>query len=216
MTARPVPERPPGAVRDVRRLVPGRSATRGPRVRRLVPALLAVVLLAGCGVPVDDEPRLVREPPGRFPTPAGTSTADPDGRAGEPFCFVRDEGLAVVNRRVDGLPGVDTHLQHLLAGPDRAERRSGLATALPGSVVVAGATLSGTVATIDVRQAGQDAGRNDEVLAFGQIVCSLTQRPDVYSVAFRRDGQPLEVPRADGSVSALPLTAADYRPLMLR
>ncbi|QLQ35651.1 GerMN domain-containing protein [Micromonospora robiginosa] len=184
--------------------------------RRLLPALLAAVLLAGCGVPVDDEPRLVREPPGRFPTPAGTSTADPDGRVGEPFCFVRDEGLAVVNRRVDGLPGVDAHLQHLLAGPDSAERRSGLATALPGTVVVAGATLTGGVATVDVRQAGQEAGRNDEVLAFGQIVCSLTQRPDVDSVAFRRDGQPLEVPRADGSVSALPLTAADYRPLMPR
>ncbi|MEV0002708.1 GerMN domain-containing protein [Micromonospora sp. NPDC050980] len=194
-----------------------RRPTGARRRRRLVPALLAVVLLAGCGVPVDDEPRLVREPPGRFPTtPAGTPTADPDGRAGEPFCFVRDGGLAVVKRRVDGLPGVDAHLQHLLAGPDSAERRSGLATALPGTVAVAGATLAGSVATVDVREAGQDVGRNDEVLAFGQIVCSLTQRPDVDSVAFRRDGQPLEVPRADGSVSALPLTAADYRPLMRR
>ncbi|WP_176308791.1 GerMN domain-containing protein [Micromonospora sp. NBS 11-29] len=179
-------------------------------------AALAVVLLAGCGVPVDDEPRLVQPPPGRSPTPAGTATVDPDGRVDEPFCFVRDEGLAVATRRVEGLPGVDAHLQHLLAGPDRAERSRGLATALPGTVAVAGATLGGTVATVDVRQAGEETGRNDEVLAFGQIVCSLTQRPDVDSVAFRRDGQPLEVPRADGSVSALPLTAADYRPLLPR
>ncbi|RLQ00949.1 hypothetical protein EAD96_24660 [Micromonospora sp. BL1] len=184
--------------------------------RRLVPGLLAAVLLAGCGVPVDDEPRVVQTPPGAFPTPAVSSTADGDGRVDEPFCFVRDDGLVVVKRRVDGLPGVDSHLQHLLAGPDGGERRQGLATALPGTVAVAGATLTGTLATVDVRQAGEETGRNDEVLAFGQIVCSLTQRPDVYSVAFRRDGQPLEVPRADGSLSALPLTAADYRPLLPR
>ncbi len=199
-----------------RRVVPGRPAVGRPTARRLVPALLAVVLLAGCGVPVDDEPRLVQPPPGRFPTPAGSTTADPDGRVDEPFCFVRDDGLAVVTRRVDGLPGVDAHLQHLLAGPDQTERGRGLATALPGTVTVAGAALAGTVATVDVRQAGEETGRNDEVLAFGQIVCSLTQRPDVDSVAFRRDGEPLEVPRADGSVSALPLTAADYRPLLPR
>ncbi|MET8837485.1 GerMN domain-containing protein [Micromonospora sp. NPDC004540] len=184
--------------------------------RRLLPALLAAALVGGCGVPVDDEPRRVRPPAGGFPTPAGTATADPDGRVDEPLCFVRDDGLAAVARRVDDLPGVDGHLQHLLAGPDGAERDRGLATALPGTVAVAGATLTGTVATVDVRQVGEETGRNDEVLAFGQIVCTLTQRPDVDSVAFRRDGQPLEVPRADGNLSALPLTAADYRPLLHR
>ncbi|MET8911416.1 GerMN domain-containing protein [Micromonospora sp. NPDC004551] len=184
--------------------------------RRLLPVLLAAVLLGGCGVPVDDEPRPVQPPPGGFPTPAGTATAEPDGRVDEPLCFVRGDGLAVVTRRVDGLPDVDAHLQHLLAGPDGAERDGGLATALPGTVAVAGATLAGAVATVDVRQAGEETGRNDEVLAFGQIVCTLTQRPDVDSVAFRRDGQPLEVPRADGNVSSLPLTAADYRPLLHR
>ncbi|MGC4897077.1 GerMN domain-containing protein [Micromonospora sp. DT31] len=191
------------------------TAGRTP-ARRLLPALVVAALLAGCGVPVDDEPRLVQPPAGPFPSPAGTTTADPDGRVDEPFCFVRGDELVVVNRRVEGLPGVDTHLQHLLAGPDGGERRRGLATALPGTVSVAGATLSGTVATVDVREAGEEIGRSDEVLAFGQIVCSLTQRPDVYGVAFRRGGQPLEVPRADGSVSALPLTAADYRPLLSR
>ncbi|MGR6320259.1 GerMN domain-containing protein [Micromonospora soli] len=186
------------------------------RCARLLPVLAVAVLLGGCGVPVDDQPRPVPAPPGGFPSPTGTATADPDGRVDETLCFVRADGLAAVTRRVDGLPGVDAHLQHLLAGPDGAERDRGLASALPGTITVAGATSTGTVATVDVRQAGEDTGRNDEVLAFGQIVCTLTQRPDVDSVAFQRDGQPLEVPRADGSLSSLPLTAADYRPLLRR
>ncbi|MFG2052605.1 GerMN domain-containing protein [Micromonospora sp. NPDC048930] len=183
--------------------------------RRLAPVLL-VVLLGGCGVPVDDAPRPVSAPPGSFPTAVGTASTDPDGRVDETLCFVRGDGLEAVTRRVDGVSGVDTHLQHLLAGPHDAERERGLATALPGTITVAGATAAGTVATVDVREAGEETGRSDEVLAFGQIVCTLTQRADVDSVAFRRDGQPLEVPRADGSLSALPLTAADYRPLLRR
>lgn len=185
-------------------------------MRRPLAAVLLVVLLGGCGVPVDDRPRPVSAPPGSFPAATGTATTDPDGRVDETLCFVRDDGLAAVTRRVDGLSGVDTHLQHLLAGPDDAERERGLSTALPGTITVAGASATGTVVTIDVREAGEETGRSDEVLAFGQIVCTLTQRADVDSVAFRRDGQPLEVPRADGSLSALPLTAADYRPLLRR
>ncbi|SBT41868.1 GerMN domain-containing protein [Micromonospora auratinigra] len=184
--------------------------------RRLVTVLLPVALLAGCGVPVDDAPRPVSAPPGVVPSRTGTATADPDGRVDETLCFVREDGLAAVTRRVDGVSGVDSHLQHLLAGPDPAERDRGLATALPGTITVAGATVAGSLVTVDVREAGEETGRSDDVLAFGQIVCTLTQRPEVDSVSFRRDGQPLEVPRADGSLSALPLTAADYRPLLRR
>jgi hypothetical protein len=185
-------------------------------MRRPLVVVLLVVLLGGCGVPVDDRPRPVTAPPGSFPAGSGTATTDPDGRVDETLCFVRGVGLAAVTRRVDGLSGVDTHLQHLLAGPDEGERERGLSSALPGTVAVAGASTAGTVVTVDVREAGEETGRSDEVLAFGQIVCTLTERADVDSVAFRRDGQPLEVPRADGSLSALPLTAADYRLLLHR
>ncbi|MFR9777193.1 GerMN domain-containing protein [Micromonospora sp. MS34] len=185
-------------------------------MRRHVASVLLVALLSGCGVPVDATPRSVSAPPGTFPTPAATATTESDGRVDETLCFVRDNGLEAVTRRVDGVSGVDTQLQHLLTGPDDTERERGLATALPGTVTVAGASATGTVAMIDVREAGEETGRSDEVLAFGQIVCTLTHRADVDSVAFRRDGQPLEVPRADGSLSSLPLTAADYRPLLRR
>ncbi|MCW3845013.1 GerMN domain-containing protein [Micromonospora yasonensis] len=185
-------------------------------MRRRLAAVLLVALLGGCGVPVDDSPRPLLPPRGSFPSPADTATADPDGRVDETLCFVRNDRLEALTRWVDGIPDVDTQLQHLLAGPDDAERDAGMATALPGTITVAGATATGTVAMVDVREAGDETGRSDEVLAFGQIVCTLTHRSDVDSVAFRRDGQPLAVPRADGSLSALPLTAADYRPLLIR
>lgn len=183
--------------------------------RRLIPPLILTVgLLAGCGVPVDDAPRTVQVPPGPFPTPVIGSAPAPAGRVDEPLCFVRDDQLDCVVRRVDALPDVDVHLQHLLAGPAGTEREIGLTSALPGTVTVAGVRLTGTLAEVDVREAGDETGRSDEVLAFGQIVCTLAGRGDVDSVSFRRDGQPLDVPRADGSLSRQPLSAADYLSLV--
>lgn len=170
---------------------------------------MLLVLLAGCGVPTDDQPRAVEAPYGPFPTPS-TAVSDPAGRFTEALYFVRDDRLVLVRRRLDVLPTVDQHLEHLLAGPNEAERAEGLATALFGAVTVAGIRLTETRAEVDVPSVAEGAGRSDEVFAFGQIVCTLTARPEVDSVSFLRDGAPLGVPRADGSLSSGPLTAADY------
>ncbi|MEV4199890.1 GerMN domain-containing protein [Micromonospora globbae] len=182
--------------------------------RRSAGLLLAVLALGGCGVPVDDAPRPVAQPPGPFPTPATASPTTASGRVEETLCFVRDDKLGRTVRRVDVLPSVEVQLQHLLAGPTEKERQAGLTSALPGTVVVAGARVNGALAEVDVRAAGEETGRSDEVFAFGQIVCTLTARDDVDRVSFRRDGRPLDVPRADGSFSRDPLTVADYAPLM--
>lgn len=170
---------------------------------------MLLVLLAGCGVPTDDQPRAVEAPYGPFPTPS-TAVSDPAGRFTEALYFVRDDRLVLVRRRLDVLPTVDQHLEHLLAGPNEAERAEGLATALFGAVTVAGIRLTETRAEVDVPSVAEGVGRSDEVFAFGQIVCTLTARPEVDSVSFLRDGAPLGVPRADGSLSPGPLTAADY------
>lgn len=170
---------------------------------------MLLVLLAGCGVPTDDQPRAVVAPYGPFPTPS-TAVSDPAGRFTEALYFVRDDRLVLVSRRLDVRPTINQHLEHLLAGPNEAERAEGLATALFGAVTVAGIRLTGTRAEVDVPSVAEGAGRSDEVFAFGQIVCTLTARPEVDSVSFLRDGAPLGVPRADGSLSPGPLTAADY------
>ncbi|MET8351674.1 GerMN domain-containing protein [Micromonospora sp. NPDC005206] len=181
--------------------------------RRLAPLAL-VALLTGCGVPTDDAPRTVRAPRGPFHSAAPADTTAPAGRADETVCLVRDNRIVSVVRRVDRVPTVEDQLRHLLAGPGTAERDSDLTSALPGAVNAAGATVSGTQARVAVDAPDDDAGRSDEVLAFGQIVCTLTGRDDVTTVVFLRDGKPLAVPRADGSLSEQPLTRADYAPLI--
>ncbi|TDB80565.1 GerMN domain-containing protein [Micromonospora sp. KC721] len=181
--------------------------------RRLVPLVLAV-LLAGCGIPTDAAPRTVQPPPGPFQNPAPADTPAVAGPAVETLCLVRDDRIVPVIRRVNRPPTVDDQLRDLLAGPIWTERDSGLTSALAGAVTTASATVHSRQAQVAVEAPDDDTGRSDEVLAFGQIVCTLTSRDDITTVAFLRDGKPLGVPRADGSLTEQPLARADYASLI--
>jgi hypothetical protein len=179
------------------------------------PLVALVLLLTGCGVPAEDAPRAVRPPFGPLPTPVTASPTAPAGRVGETLCFVRQDRLVPVTRLVKVVPTVEAQLRGLATGPTEAERDAGLTNALPGAVTVLAATVAGARVDVEVGETGDETGRSDELLAFGQIVCTLTARTDVSSVSFLRRGQPLGVPRADGSLSREPLTAADYTGLVV-
>jgi hypothetical protein len=184
-------------------------------MRRLagLTALLTLAAVAGCGVPVDAEPRAIDPPNGAYPALSQAAPNRP-GAVSERLCLVRDELLSAVTRSVQRAVSLDMHLRLLLDGPTEAERGAGFTSALTGTTSVQRVSQSRGIVTVDIGDRPQDTGRSDEVLGFGQIVCTLTTRPDVAAVAFANDGRPLGVPRADGSLSPGPLTAADYADLL--
>ncbi|GAA2626405.1 hypothetical protein GCM10010399_67370 [Dactylosporangium fulvum] len=174
--------------------------------------LLTGMLLSGCGVPTESGPRPL-EPSVHVANP-DTPTADtslPPGAAVEKLYLVRGNQLVGVERRVDRPPTLERQLADLLAGPTEREQDGGYGSALAGTDFILGAQLESGTAVVTV---GGTTIRNDEVLAYGQVVCTLAARDDVDRVRFVQDGQPLEVPRADGSLTSDPLTSADYVTLM--
>jgi hypothetical protein len=192
----------------------------GRRRQARVAAVLVVVGLVvlstmACGVPAEDDPRPIEA------TTAGASSApaqpagDGSGLAVETLYFVRDRSLVAVRRAGSRPPSVENQLEHLLAGPTDTEHDSGLSSALTGLGITARARVDGTAAVVDVGSRPDRAGRSDEVLAYGQIVCTLTARPDIETVIFHYEGQPVDVPRADGSLGRRPLAAADYASLVV-
>ena len=102
----------------------------------------------------------------------------------------------------------------LLAGATDAEQNTGISSALPGANVIGGVSVTDQVATVDLGPGLDGSGRNDAVLAFGQVVCTLDSRPDIDGVVFQQNGQRVGVPRATGSLSTGPLTTADYAGLL--
>jgi spore germination protein GerM len=185
--------------------------------RRLLILLMASLVgpaasgLAGCGVPLDDAPRDIR-----VPGEANASGGPSPGVAGSTvrrLYLVRDGRLVRVPRRVPAPRTPREQLDDLLAGPTAEESDEGLTSALT-TMTVTDLQLVDRRATIVLGDPSELGVRSDEVLAFGQIVCTLTSLPDVGTVSFVADGRPLRVPRADGSLTDSPLTIADYSALV--
>ena len=175
-------------------------------------AAAAVVLLGGCGVRAQSEPHGVDLPRHPLTTPGAGATV-PVGEVAQVVCLVRDGRLVQTVRRTPTYPGVQAQLDSLVAGPTQAERTAGLGSAL-SSVALIGRLLAGAEATVEVPDVEEGNARNDEILAYGQIVCTLTARDDVGAVVFTRGGQPLDVPRSDGTLTGGPLRSSDYADLL--
>jgi spore germination protein GerM len=171
-------------------------------------AVAVVALAAGCGVPLDGTPRDINDI--RVPYRSGAPANETAGRAIERLCFVRNGKLERVVRRVPAVRQPPAQLQDMLAGPTAAESDGGLTTALTAATGLT-VLVNGGRATVDVGGGRLEDGLGtDDVLAFGQIVCTLTSQFEIGTVTFTSDGEPLSVPRADASLADGPVTIADY------
>jgi hypothetical protein len=180
-------------------------------VNRLLVLLLTASVSAGCGVPTDSSPRALDRPEA-----VGSSGPAPDefGPAVERLYLVRGGRLIRVLRRVPAARTPEQMVTDLFAGPTTDEQEDGLTSAL-STMTVGVTTIQQRRASVEIDEVSDQGARSDEVLAYGQIVCSLTsQGAEVGTVSFTRGGRPLAVPRGDGSLSTLPLTIADYSSLI--
>jgi hypothetical protein len=184
-------------------------------LHRLGAVAAAGILVTGCGVPAEDEPRPVDLPQRSLTTPAPSGASGHPGDVAEVLCLVRDGTLVQTVRRVAAAPSVQQQAEQLIAGPTEAELTTGLTTALAATSLAVEVPPGGTMARVQIAEAEDGSARSDEMIAYGQIVCTLTTRPDVNFVVFVQNDEQLEVPRADGSLSRGPLYAGDYAALIV-
>jgi spore germination protein GerM len=183
------------------------------RWRRLALVLLAVLpAAAGCGVPLDSTPRDINDV--RLPYRSGAPANPTAGQAIERLCFVQNGKLVRAIRQVPTPRQPPEKVSDLLAGPTAKESDIGYTTALTATSGLA-VRVDGGRATVDVGGGRLAEGLGtDDVLAYGQIVCTLTGQGEIGTVTFTSDGQPLSVPRADASLTDGPVTIADYVALL--
>jgi spore germination protein GerM len=186
-------------------------------VRGVVAAVAAVVALVGAACGIDPED--------------GAQVADPES---VPFGLLGDDDAAstnaevrVTDRRVevyylrDGeLEGVNRLLADeatlaqlvtvLAEGPSDSESASGLRSALPAGGATGEVTTARGTATVDLAEAFTLAGQEDQAAAIAQLVYTLTARPGIGRVAFTLDGEAVEVPRGDGTLTTDALTRDDF------
>jgi len=129
--------------------------------------------------------------------------------------FARGDRLVSVARTHEPTPGVATAaINALIASPTRAERKSGLRTAVPPGTRLLGISIKNGVATIDFTSEYQSGGGSLSMqMRLGQVVYTLTQFPTVKAVRFQLDGAPVNVFSGEGIILDHPVGRSDYADL---
>lgn len=206
----------------------------GRRARRAVlpPAVLALVVglavsTAACGIPSDDEPRVIAAE--NAPIDLNPINEDePAGGAAEVTLYFILGGRLVTIDRATGDDTPDVAINALLAGPTEAEALGGegdaqITTRIPDETELRGITIDGNVATIDLGCAADVAADpagcgvlgvrgDDQVTLFAQLVCTADDFRAIASVRFLQEGQPQQAPLPEGPTSE-PVRCLDYREL---
>ena len=190
----------------------------GRRVRRSA-AVLALAVLAGCGVPTGGEPSTIAPTDVPYglasPSPSPTPTAPPEAKvdASRVHWVTADNVLVPRVREVGGATRRDRLaylLEQLAAGPTRDEREEQLSTALPPEVRISVTGMDGGTATIDLDGFAQAPAGVSGRRAVAQIVLTATSVPGVEAVLLELAGEPIEAPLPAGELTARPLTEQDY------
>jgi len=188
--------------------------------RAVVLALALVVSLTACGIPTDDDATVIA--PDQLPqslvesATTTTSTVTPPARGDVVALFyVADNHLAFVPVEVASAPTLAEVLTALTSGPSDAVASAGYRSALATSdPVLRSVTLERGVAMVDLTDTFAESPVADQVLGLGQIVMTATSRPGVGQVRFTLEGEPVEVPRADGSIGPGTVSRDDYDALL--
>lgn len=186
---------------------------RAGRRTRLVASLgLAAALLAtaaGCGVPLDDEPRAITRT--TLPADATPTTLTPDGGPRVLVYFVRKDRLEVQSYQVKGDATLTKAVGFALHGPAEGSPRELRSSVPPGTDLRSAKVTDGT-ARIDLTHQINDISGTNQKEAFAQLVFTALEFPGVDRVRFQIEGANVDAPTDHGNQTVVTAGAYD-RPL---
>lgn len=195
-------------------------------MNRRLPMLiaLAAVLLAGCGIPGEDEPRALPTSTASNPPPPTTEPTPVEEQAR--VWFVREGFLEPALRSVAEPPDSQELLDLLVAGPTAEEEEEGFRTVVVSVVTGQPLVVTADEAEVEVTslESGQEAivlseeftevNAEEQVLVLGEVVTTVAVGEVTEILFVDGAGQPLGVPLADGRLRTGPVTPADYASLI--
>ncbi|MFV0523968.1 MAG: GerMN domain-containing protein [Acidimicrobiales bacterium] len=195
------------------------------RARLVAAALSLTVIVAGCGLPEDEEARALTDLPEELYSVPDSDTADegdPNSRFEVGLFFFNDENatLVRVDRARDEPPTLQSALDELARPPSAEELADypNLVTKLPANLAPQITDLTDGVAQVAVSDDGGlrnfEAENPDRLLqVFGQVVCTLvTLDRQVEGVQIADSTGPIRVSGVEGVPIERAVTLADLPP----
>lgn len=165
--------------------------------------------LTSCGLSADNTPTSITAPDVRG-RPATTLVPAPGQPTARVYFFGENsEGIVRLTSSLRPVREPQGVLDELLEGPDAADRRRNLVTAIPAGSTGKVSVADGT-ATIDMDEQIFSSRGLQQARALAQIVFTMTTLEGIERVILLVDGQSKEWPRGDGRASAAPLVPTDY------
>jgi spore germination protein GerM len=195
--------------------------------RRAALAIGCALLVASCGVPLEDRTQTIANQDVPFQLlnttttttnttsttvlESGPSTTVP-AKEQVPLFFVRNDRVELVTREVSSALGVEDRLRLLTEQLPAAEAAEGFRSALaPGAV--ADANFAGGIALVDLSAAFTEVPPLEQVLAFAQMTYTLTALPGIGLVEFTLNGQRVQVLDDEGTLIEGPVSRVTYENL---
>lgn len=170
---------------------------------------------AGCGIPTDSAPQPLsnRDVPFGLLEPATTLPGEAVGSGGATvevfWIYGTTTRLAPETAVVKAPPTLQKALDVLEHGPTGDQAAAGLRSAIGTETGLVAGPIAGNLATVNLSNFVQ-GGLQEQTQAVAQIVYTATAFPSVTAVQLRLNGQPLQIPLGDGTLTMRALTRADF------
>ena len=178
----------------------------------------AGTILAGCGVPAEARAQIIAEDALPFGL-AATSTTAPHVAVFDPIIttesvdlyFTSDKGFVRVARDVTTPLFLLNVVDALAAEPNDATNNFRSAV---GPDDVRGVSVRAGVASVQLDESFLDLPTAEQRLAVAQLVLTLTARPGIGQIDFVVGDEPVQVPRADGTLAKGAVSRDDFLELL--
>jgi spore germination protein GerM len=124
------------------------------------------------------------------------------------FLVGQNGALVEVQRTEVAVEDAQDLLDALLKAPTNTEANHGLRSAVPPGTKATAVTRR-DVAIVDLESQFLSAARTEQALAVAQIVYTMTSIPGISTVRFLLDGEAVDIPRSDGTLTRSPLGRTD-------